>query len=100
MSMNGKSSDLLTVLSAVRVEVFCFERLEINIILGVTFARFYCDRNTKTAFSRLWGELFRLIPELTGSILKFSAFFPGDPTARLRAILLDAEAPQAQGLQE
>ena len=66
--------------------------------LGVTLARFYCDRNTRTAFSRLFSELFRLIPELTGSILKFFAFFPHDPNALLHAIILDAEAAQAQGL--
>ena len=67
-------------------------------IAGVTLARFYCDRNTRNAFGRLFSELFRIIPELTGSILKFFAFFPGDPKALLRAIILDAEAPQAQGL--
>jgi hypothetical protein len=66
--------------------------------LGVTLARFYCDRNTRNAFSRLFSELFRLIPELTGSILKFFAFFPDDPEALLHAIILDAEAAQAQGL--
>ena len=65
---------------------------------GVTLARFYCDRNTWNAFGRLFSELFRIIPELTGSILKFFAFFPGDHEALLRAIILDAEAPQAQGL--
>ena len=65
---------------------------------GVTLARFYCDRNTRNAFGRLFSELFRIIPELTGSILKFFSFFPGDPKALLRAIILDAEAPQAQGL--
>ena len=43
-------------------------------------------------------QAFYLIPELTGSILKFSAFFPDDPIAQLHAIILDAEAPQAQGL--
>ncbi|KAF8951490.1 hypothetical protein BDZ97DRAFT_1909987 [Flammula alnicola] len=64
----------------------------------VTLARFYCDRNTRNAFGRLFSELFRLIPELTGSILKFFAFFPDDPSALLRAIILDAEAAQAQGL--
>jgi hypothetical protein len=67
-------------------------------ILGVTLARFYCDRNTRNAFSRLFSELFRLIPELTGSILKFFAFFPDDPDALLHAIILDAEAAQAQEL--
>ena len=30
--------------------------------------------------------------------MKFFAFFPGDPKALLQAIILDAEAPQAQGL--
>ena len=65
---------------------------------GVTLARFYCDRNTRNAFGRLFSELFRIIPELTGSILKFFSFFPDDPKALLRAIILDAEAPQAQGL--
>ena len=30
--------------------------------------------------------------------MKFFAFFPSDPKALLRAIILDAEAPQAQGL--
>jgi len=64
----------------------------------VTLAHFYCDRNTRNAFSRLFSELFRIIPELTGSILKFFAFFLGDPQALLRAIILDTEAPQAQGL--
>ena len=66
--------------------------------LGVTLARFYCDRNTRNAFGRLFSELFRLIPELTGSILKFCAFFPDDSDALLHAIILDAEAAQAQGL--
>ena len=69
-----------------------------RILLGVTLARFYCDRNTRNAFSRLFSELFHLIPDLTGSILKFSAFFPDDPDALLHAIILDAEAAQAQGL--
>ena len=64
----------------------------------MTLARFYCDRNTRNAFGRLFSELFQIIPELTGSILKLFAFFPGDPQALLRAIILDAEAPQAQGL--
>ncbi|KIJ93662.1 hypothetical protein K443DRAFT_134976 [Laccaria amethystina LaAM-08-1] len=64
----------------------------------VTLACFYCDRNTRNAFGRLFSELFRIIPELTGFILKFFAFFPGDPQALLRAIILDTEAPQAQGL--
>ena len=66
--------------------------------LGVTLARFYCDRNTRNAFGRLFSELFRLFPELTGSILKFCAFFPDDSDALLHAIILDAEAAQAQGL--
>ena len=65
---------------------------------GVTLARFYCDRNTQNAFGRLFSKLFRIIPELTRSILKFFSFLPGDPKALLRAIILDAEAPQAQGL--
>ena len=69
-----------------------------SIVLGVTLARFYCDRNTRSAFSRLFSELFRLIPELTGSILKFFAFFPDDPDALLHTIILDAEVAQAQGL--
>jgi hypothetical protein len=69
-----------------------------NPLAGVTLARFYCDRNTRNAFGRLFSELFRIVPELTGSILKFFAFFPGDHKALLRAIILDAEAPQAQGL--
>ena len=72
--------------------------LDPDCTLGVTLARFYCDRNTRNAFGRLFSELFRLIPELTGSILKFSAFFPDDPNALLHAIILDAEAAQAQGL--
>jgi hypothetical protein len=37
---------------------------------------------------------------LTGSILKFHAFSPDDPDALLHAIILDAEAPQAQGLSD
>ena len=72
--------------------------LDPDCTLGVTLARFYCDRNTRNAFGRLFSELFRLIPELTRSILKFSAFFPDDPNALLHAIILDAEAAQAQGL--
>ena len=67
-------------------------------LLGVTLARFYCDRNTRDAFGRLFSELFRLIHEVTGSILKFYAFFPDDRNALLHAIILDAEAAQAQGL--
>ena len=61
-------------------------------------AHFYCNRNTWNAFGQLFFELFQLIPELTGSILKFFSFFPGNPKVLLRAIILDAEAPQAQGL--
>ena len=68
------------------------------LLLGVTLARFYCDHNTRHAFGHLFSELFRLIPELTGSILKFFAFFPDDPNALLHAIILDAEAAQVQGL--
>jgi hypothetical protein len=68
------------------------------ILLGVTLVRFYCDRNTRHAFSCLFSELFCLIPELTGSILKFSAYFSDDLDALLHAIILDAEAAQEQGL--
>ena len=64
----------------------------------MTLARFYRDGNTRNAFSRLFSELFRIIPELTCSILNCFASFPSDPQAVLRAIILDAEAPQAQGL--
>jgi hypothetical protein len=91
--------DLLSDLSA--VSLLSNKGLLFNpdcIILGVTLARFYCDRNNRDAFSRLFSELFRLIHELTGSIIKFFAFFPDDPDALLHAIILDAEAAQAQGL--
>jgi len=97
-SMNGRLSHFWIGLSAVSKSFDLDSNLQLWSNPGVTLARFYCDRNTRNAFSRLFSELFRIIPELTGSILKFFAFFPGDPQALLRAIILDAEAPQAQGL--
>ena len=90
---------MLNNLSA--VSLLLIKRLILDpdcLLLGVTLARFYCDCNTRHAFGRLFSELFRLIPELTGSILKFFAFFPDDPNALLHAIILDAEAAQVQGL--
>jgi hypothetical protein len=63
-------------------------------------ARFYCDRNTRAAFSWLFSELFRIVPEITRIFLKFFAFFLDDSKALLHAIILDAEASQAQGLQD
>ena len=65
----------------------------------MTLACFYHDGNTRNAFSRLFSKLFWIIPELT-SILNCFAFFPSDPQAVLRAIILDAKAPQAQGLDD
>jgi len=98
MLMNGRLLHFWIGLSAISK----FSDLDSNLQLwsnpGVTLAHFYCDRNTQNAFSRLFSELFQIIPELTGSILKFFAFFSGDPEALLWAIILDAEAPQAQGL--
>ena len=96
--MSGRQSDLLNDLSAVRILSINGLIQDPDCLLGVTLARFYCDRNTQNAFGRLFSELFQLIPELTGSILKFFAFFPDDPDALLHAIILDAEAAQAQGL--
>ncbi|KAG2004393.1 hypothetical protein CC2G_002954 [Coprinopsis cinerea AmutBmut pab1-1] len=64
----------------------------------VTFAHLYCNRATKEAFTTLFNELWRVIREVTGSVLKFKVFFPEDPAALLLCIRLDAEAPQAQGL--
>ena len=98
MLMNGRLLDFWIGLSAVSKFSDVVSHFQLLSIPGATLARFYCDRNTRNAFSRLFSELFRIIPKLTGSILKFFAFFPGDPQALLRAIILDAEAPQAQGL--
>ena len=58
----------------------------------------YCDRATRAAFCRLFQEFFRIIPELTGAILKLAAFFPGNLSAKLKTIILDGEVAQAQGL--
>ena len=80
-------------LAKTRQQYFNFQLLS-----NVTVASFYCDRNTRNTFGRLFSELFRVIPEIIGSTLKVFTFFPGDPQAALRAIILDAEAPQAQGL--
>ena len=96
--MSGKLLDLLNDSSAVSHPSNKRRFLVPDSTLGVTLARFYCDRNTRDAFGCLFSELFRLIPELTGSILKFFAYFPDDPDALLHAIILDAEAAQAQGL--
>ena len=87
-----KDSNTVSFLSIIRLV------LDPDVLLGVTLAHFYCDRNMRNAFGCLFSELFQLTPELTRSILKFYAFFPNDPDALLHAIILDAEAAQAQGL--
>ena len=65
-SMNGRLSHFWISLSAVSKSFDLDSNLQLWSNPGVTLARFYCDRNTRNAFSRLFSELFRIIPELTG----------------------------------
>lgn len=105
--MNGRLQDLSNAskpVSPSQIRNIKFEVqvaiLKLLLLLGVTLARFYCDCNTRSAFSRLFSELFRVIQEVTGSNLKFYALYPGDTTAKLRALIMDGEAAQAQGLSD
>nr|GAT50927.1 predicted protein [Mycena chlorophos] len=60
-----------------------------------TLATIYCDGNTRDAFACLFTELFAAIKHITGTEL---ALRPWRPDATCRAIILDGEVAQAQGL--
>ncbi|KAJ7268270.1 hypothetical protein C8J57DRAFT_1227989 [Mycena rebaudengoi] len=61
-----------------------------------TFASLYCDKATRPAFAQLFMEFMDTVEQVTGKQLKLVPF--AGPDATCRAIILDGEVPQAQGL--
>lgn len=59
----------------------------------------YCDRATNETFEILCGQFFQTVERVTGcGFLKLHALLPDDPHARLRAIIVDGEIAQVNGL--
>ncbi|KAF7310153.1 hypothetical protein MIND_00388700 [Mycena indigotica] len=61
----------------------------------ICFATLYCDRKTRPSYERLFTEFFDTINRVTGQQFRLRPFFPD---ANCRAVIMDGEVAQAQGL--
>ena len=68
----------------------------IIVLVGITYARLYCKRETKEAFKAMFGALFGSIERVTGKPVQFK-FMHG---MGLAAIILNGCKAQAEGLGE